>query len=347
LRTTAARAAEAARCTRAVAIRQEQEAAQLQEELEATLEVVRRDLEELGHTTQGVGHDAPPVNIAALGARPPPQEVPAGDAARQRAAKIHGWVPDPRRQNVERRFVHGSVHDHDYNHDVAPPRVVKTIIRDSGSTQWPVLTKTNYAEWSSMMKVKLEARRLWTAVRLGSVSHQEDRRALEALCSAVPTKMVSALSGKATTKDAWDAIAAARVDSDRALKSALQKLREEWERLAFKPGEEVDNFALRLSSLRQRLEQYGDYKSTEERAITKFLRCSPKKYLQLKIAIQTMIDISTLTIEELTGRFKAVDDEEIVGKSFANGGKLYYATEHCQCLICRKKREPPDGRKRG
>jgi hypothetical protein len=76
--------------------------------------------------------------------------------------------------------------------------VVKAIIRDSGSTKWLVLTKTNYVEWSSMMKVKLEARRMWTAVRLGGVSRQEDRRALEALCSAIPTEMVSAPSGKVT-----------------------------------------------------------------------------------------------------------------------------------------------------
>jgi hypothetical protein len=99
--------------------------------------------------------------------------------------------------------------------------VVKTIIRESGSTQWPVLTKTNYAEWSSMMKVKLEARQMWTAVRLGAVSRQEDWRAPEALCSTVLTEMVLALSGKATTKDALDAIAAARVDSDCARKFAL------------------------------------------------------------------------------------------------------------------------------
>jgi hypothetical protein len=118
--------------------------------------------------------------------------------------------------------------------------------------------------------------------------------------------------------------------------------------LAFKPGEEVDDFALRLSSLRQRLEQYGDYEITMERAVAKFLLCSPKKYLQLKIAILTMINISTLTIEELTGRFKVVDDkEEIAGESFPNSGKLYYATEHCQCHICQKKGEPPSGRKCG
>jgi flagellar biosynthesis GTPase FlhF len=175
LRTEATRAAEEARRTRAVAIRQEQEAAQLQEELEVKLEVVRPDLEELGHTAQGAGHDVPPVNAAALGARPPPQEVPAGDAARQRDAEVHGWVPDPRHQDVERRSVHDHDYDHDdFNHDDAPPRVVKTVIRDSGSTQWPVLTKTNDAEWSSMMKVKLEARQMWTAVRLGGVSRQED-----------------------------------------------------------------------------------------------------------------------------------------------------------------------------
>jgi hypothetical protein len=89
------------------------------------------------------------------------------------------------------------------------------------------LTKTNCAEWSSMMKVKLEARQMWTAVRLGGVCCQEDRRALEALCSAVPMEMVSALSGKATAKDAWDVVAAAQVGSDRTRKSALQKLREE------------------------------------------------------------------------------------------------------------------------
>jgi hypothetical protein len=107
--------------------------------------------------------------------------------------EVHEWVPDPRRQDVERHSVHSSVHDHDYDHDDydhgdAPARVVKTIIMDSDSTQWPVLMKTNYAEWSSMMKVKLEARRMWTVVRLGGVSRREDRRAREVLCSAVPTR---------------------------------------------------------------------------------------------------------------------------------------------------------------
>jgi hypothetical protein len=41
------------------------------------------------------------------------------------------------------------------------------------------------------------------------------------------------LSNKRTAKEAWDAIAATRIDSYRACKSTLQALRKEWENLAF------------------------------------------------------------------------------------------------------------------
>jgi hypothetical protein len=51
-------------------------------------------------------------------------------------------------------------------------------------------------------------------------------------------------------KDAWDAIATARIGSDRVRKSTLQKLRQEWDHLAFKLGEDVDDFALCLIGLR-------------------------------------------------------------------------------------------------
>jgi hypothetical protein len=63
--------------------------------------------------------------------------------------------------------------------------------------------------------------------------------------------------------------------------------------------EDVDDFALRRTSLRQQMEQYSDYDMSEERAIAKFLCSSPPKYLQLQIAIQTMLDISTLMIEKV------------------------------------------------
>jgi hypothetical protein len=50
-----------------------------------------------------------------------------------------------------------------------------------------------------------------------------------------------------------EARAAAHIDSDRARKTTLQALRKEWENLAFKPGEDVDDFALRLNILQQKM----------------------------------------------------------------------------------------------
>jgi hypothetical protein len=68
-----------------------------------------------------------------------------------------------------------------------------------------------------------------------------------------------------------------------------------------------------------------------------------------------MLDISTLTIEEVTGRFRAVDDEEALaaGEAISVGGKLHYATEHCHCHVCLKEHKKGEsssslgGRKRG
>ena len=76
---------------------------------------------------------------------------------------------------------------------------------------------------------------------------------MDALIAAVPSEMQFSLTNKRTAKEAWDAIATARIGSDRARKSTLQALRKEWENLAFKPGEDVDDFALRLNTLLQKM----------------------------------------------------------------------------------------------
>jgi hypothetical protein len=80
---------------------------------------------------------------------------------------------------------------------------------------WPMLTKENYHEWSLLMKVKLQARQLWEAVHIGGISYDNDRRVLEALCTAVPTELGTSLTNKATAKLVWEAIVVARVGRDR------------------------------------------------------------------------------------------------------------------------------------
>jgi hypothetical protein len=72
------------------------------------------------------------------------------------------------------------------------------------------------------MRVRLQVRYMWEAIRYGDDDYYEDRRALDALIVAVPPEMQLSLSQKRTAKEAWDAIAATRIDSDCARKTTLQ-----------------------------------------------------------------------------------------------------------------------------
>jgi hypothetical protein len=64
----------------------------------------------------------------------------------------------------------------------------------------------------------------------------------------------------------------------------------------------------------------------------------PKKYAQLKITIETLLDFQDLTIEEVTGRLKTVDDleEESASEPVSVGGKLMLTEE--QWLTWQKKK---------
>jgi hypothetical protein len=75
----------------------------------------------------------------------------------------------------------------------------------------------------------------------------------------------------------------------------MQKPRQEWGRLTFWLGEDVDDFALRFSGLVQQLARQGDI--DEQKVVEKYLRVVPKKYTQIALSMETLLDLSTLCIE--------------------------------------------------
>jgi hypothetical protein len=174
--------------------------------------------------------------------------VPDGGGSPDRRGRTGGWVDGDR--GLYRRRNSPSPDRYHGHHEI------QAIVRDVGpGGGWPTLTKTNYVEWVAVMMVRLQVRHMWEAIRYGNVDYYEDRRALDALIAVVPLEMQFSLSKKRTAKEAWDTIAAARIDSDCARKTTLQALRKEWENLAFKVGEDVDDFALRLNTLQQKMVQ--------------------------------------------------------------------------------------------
>jgi hypothetical protein len=192
---------------------------------------------------------------------------------------------------------------------------------------------------------------MWEAVRYSDVDYYEDRRALDAPIAAVPPEMQFSLSQKRTAKEAWDAIAATRIGCDRARKTTLQALRKEWENLAFKPGEDVDDFALRLNTLLQKMVQFGDDTYDEERAVEKLFRCIPEKYKQIARSIESLLDLSTMTIEEAIGCLKVVDGDEprALSGPITIGRKLHLTQEQWEAYQGDKKGESSStwGRKCG
>jgi hypothetical protein len=250
------------------------------------------------HAPQGHRGSSPDGRGRAGGA---PDEGTRG--GRDRCGRTDGWVDGDR--GLYRRCGSPSSNRYHGHHGI------QSTVRDVGlGGGWPTLTKTNYIEWAAVMRVRLQVRHMWEAVWHDDVDYYEDRRALDALIVAVPPEIQFSLSKKRTTKEDWDTIAVAYIGSDRARKTTLQTLRKEWENLTFKTGEDVDDFALRLNTLQQKMVQFGDNTYNKERAIEKLFRCIPEKYKQIARLIESLLDISTMSIEEAIGRLKTVDGDE-------------------------------------
>jgi len=175
------------------------------------------------------------------------------------------------------------------------------------------------------MKVKMQARFLWDAIKYDDVDFEQDRRAMEAHCASVPLEIGATLANKPTAKLAWEAIEAKRVGSECVRLAALQRHWGEWEGLTFHPDEQVEDFAVRLTNLMEQMVRNGDTDLDEGRVMEKFLRCIPKRYEQLVFSIETLLDLQDLSIDDVAGRFKVVEDRDRASEP--EQGKLLYSKQ--------------------
>jgi hypothetical protein len=99
--------------------------------------------------------------------------------------------------------------------------------------------------------------------------------------------------------------------------------------------------------------QFSDDTYSEERAVENLFRCIPEKYKQIARSIESLLDPSTMSIEEAIGRLKDVDGDEPLPLSgpITVDGKLHLTQEQWEaCQGDGKKGESSpsmDGRKRG
>jgi hypothetical protein len=96
--------------------------------------------------------------------------------------------------------------------------------------------------------------------------------------------------------------------------------------------------------------QFGDDTYDEERAVEKLFRCISEKYKQITRSIESLLDLSTISIEEAIGRLKVVDGDEPQPLSgpITIGGKLHLTREQweaCQGDGTSRAEAPKPGRK--
>jgi hypothetical protein len=106
--------------------------------------------------------------------------------------------------------------------------------------------------------------------------------------------------------------------------------------ITFKEGESVDDFSCRPTKITDQLAILGDVYE-EETIVRKFLHALPKRFHQIAVAIETLLDLEEVSLDELLGWLKAT--EERMDRAKAKGGvgpsvggkeindKLYFTEE--------------------
>jgi hypothetical protein len=154
------------------------------------------------------------------------------------------------------------------------PSSATSGIKES-SLAWPLLTRSNYTEWSMLMQINFEAMEIWEVIDPGTnAKRYQDRQAMAALMRSVPKEMWGTLGAKKTVKEAWETVMTMRVGADRVKEVNVQRLLKEFENIEFKIGETVEDFATRITNLVANIRSLGEV-IDDTRVVKKFLRVVP------------------------------------------------------------------------
>ncbi|KAK1664293.1 hypothetical protein QYE76_052452 [Lolium multiflorum] len=188
------------------------------------------------------------------------------------------------------------------------------VVETVGPALYPRLDRKDYGLWALNMEVAMEAAEIWEAVDpggndyvKGGAKYTKDRKALTAIYSVVPKDVMQHLVGKKSAKDAWETIKTLHQGHARVREAHLQTLTKSYEDLKMEESETVDQFAARFVTLINAIRGYGE-RLDEVKNVRRFLRAAPARHMQIVTSIEQCLDLNTLTVEDLVGRFKAHDE---------------------------------------
>ncbi|XP_072150855.1 uncharacterized protein [Setaria viridis] len=98
-----------------------------------------------------------------------------------------------------------------------------------------------------------------------------------------------------------------REGATRIKEAHAQRLQQEFENIYFKDGKLVDDFSLRITTLAENLRGLGETIS-DTRIVKKILCVLSKRYSQIAVSIEMLLDVNTLALEDLVGHLRTAKD---------------------------------------
>lgn len=144
---------------------------------------------------------------------------------------------------------------------------------------------------------------------------------MAAILRSIPAEMLSTLRGTRTAQAAWEALEIIRVGVQRAREANAQQLRHEFAALVWKEGETAEDFSVHITGLANNLRILGDDIADSE-LVRKMLQVVPEHLSQVAISMETLLDLSTISIEEVTGRLRSVEQRRKPPPVLDNQGRL-------------------------
>jgi hypothetical protein len=100
----------------------------------------------------------------------------------------------------------------------------------------------------------------------------------------------------------------------------------DFENITLNDGETFDDFTMRINGMSSDLRTMGE-QVEESKVVKKMLRVLPKKYAQIMVSIETLLDLKSLTLEELVGRLRMDKDRMETETITEKTGKLMLTEE--------------------
>ncbi|CAD6335622.1 unnamed protein product [Miscanthus lutarioriparius] len=199
-------------------------------------------------------------------------------------------------------------------------------VRES-SLMWPMLTRSNYSEWAMLMQCNYETLEIWETIEPGGegVKRAQDRQAMGGLLRSVPKEMWARFGAKKTVKEARAAVKSMRLGLDRVKEACPKVSLVEFENIAFKDGEMVDDFALRINALAEELRGLGE-SIDDARVVKKMLRVLQALCPNCGVH-RDICWMSRPSIEDPWGRRKAAEDRFEVDSVTERTGRLMLSEE--------------------